>query len=306
MTTATLRDRMIIGAFRMGAQMVWRRTAKTKAHIPVNAETHAYGPHRHEKLDHLKPASPSDGRPLVIYLHGGGWFSGSKDWYNADLQFLCNAGYEVFNLDYPLAPETQHPNIARSVYKALMWIRERRPEATRIHLMGDSSGGNLAGLISLALTNPSSPFSSTVRQGADICFDVASLVALYGVMERGDVTRNINKKGIWVPKLMFSTYAGPDALHPDVDPSQPITPMDMVWDHHPPCFQAVGTKDFLIQSVIDYHAHIDSKGVPAEMKIYEGANHGFLNNPDRKETAELKKDVLKFLEQHSAQESYAE
>ena len=300
MTTASLTDRMIIGVFRLGAHLVWRRTAKKKAHIPIDSETHAYGSHRQERLDLLKPSTPATGKPLVIYLHGGGWFSGSKDWYNADLQFLCHAGYEVFNLDYPLAPETRHPAIAQSVYRALTWIKNRRPDAARIHLMGDSSGGNLAGLIGLALANPDTPFSGTVRQGADICFDVASLVAFYGVMERGDMIRNTDQKGTWVPKLMFTSYAGPNALHPEVDPSQPITPMDMEWESHPPCFQAVGTKDFLIQSVKNYHAHIDAKGATAEMKIYEDANHGFLNNQDRPQTAELKKDVLAFLERHSA------
>jgi len=298
MTSATLTERMIISAFRLGTRAVWLRTKKTKSHVPVRVETHSYGDHKHETLDVLAPANRSDHKPLVVYLHGGGWFSGSKDWYNADLQFLCEAGYEVFNLDYPLAPETQHPNIARSVYKALLWIKGQRPDATHIHLMGDSSGGNLAGLTSLALTNPNSSFSDTVRQGADICFDVASLVALYGVMERGDVIRNIEKKGIWVPKLMFKLYAGPNALAPHVDQGQPITPMDMDWEQHPPCFQAVGSKDFLIQSVKDYHAHIDSKGVPSEMKIYDDANHGFFNNPDRPQTAELKQDVLRFLAQH--------
>ena len=303
MTTVTLSERMIISVFRLGTQAVWRRTAKKKAHVPVRAETHAYGDHRHETLNVLAPAVPSKGKPPVVYLHGGGWFSGSKEWYNADLQFLCKDGYEVFNLDYPLAPETQHPNIARSIYKALTWIKGQRPDVSRIHLMGDSSGGNLAGLISLALTNPDAPFSATVRQGADICFRVASLVALYGVMERGDVIRNIDKKGIWVPKLMFKLYAGPDALAPHVNPAEPVTPMDMDWDHHPPCFQAVGTKDFLVQSVIDYHSHIRARGVPADVKIYDDANHGFLNNPDRPQTAELKRDVLAFLERQGAQES---
>ena len=60
-------------------------------------------------------------------MHGGGWISCNKRYYPADLQFLCDAGYTVFNLEYPLAPEHPHPYMLRSILRAVAWIKLNYP-----------------------------------------------------------------------------------------------------------------------------------------------------------------------------------
>lgn len=48
-------------------------------------------------------------KPLIIYIHGGGWCIGSAagiEWY---AKLLASNGYIVANVDYSLAPEYKYP-----------------------------------------------------------------------------------------------------------------------------------------------------------------------------------------------------
>ena len=71
---------------------------------PVGKNEFSYGPHQDHRLDHLLPDASRARQEAVVFMHGGGWIAGSKDYYPVDLQFLTQAGYPVFNLEYPLAP----------------------------------------------------------------------------------------------------------------------------------------------------------------------------------------------------------
>lgn len=88
-------------------------------------------------------------RPLLLYLHGGGWCFGSIMSCSRFCTELCtNSDIMVAALDYRLAPEYPFPCALEDCTEALQFLVR---EATRlginpklISLGGDSSGGNLA------------------------------------------------------------------------------------------------------------------------------------------------------------------
>lgn len=267
-----------------------------KRKIPVNKQEFRYGTHRDERLDCLLPAdSALKPHEAVIYIHGGGWISCNKRYYPADLQFLCNAGYTVFNVEYPLAPEHPHPYLLQSILRAVAWVKQQHPEIRRVHMMGDSAGANLAAMYGVLYCNPGFlEYLGGEFTAADL-LPPQSIVSLYGLLERETLLGDDPEQVKSIVKLFLQSYGGLDVLQPgEIAPEKAITPMDLAWDHHPPCFLGVGDVDFLHDSSELYAHELGSRGIPVTHKIYPGAPHGFLNISHR-ETPVLKQDVLDFL-----------
>ena len=57
------------------------------------------GGHQRQKLDLYLPKKASGPLPVIVWVHGGGWKDGDKDWRRAVP--LVPKGYAVANIDYP-------------------------------------------------------------------------------------------------------------------------------------------------------------------------------------------------------------
>lgn len=259
---------------------------------PRDWRTLRYGLHREEILDYHDALPGFRRRDAVVFIHGGGWMMGTKDFYSHDLMFLPEHGYPVFNLEYPKAPEHPHPRPLRALLAALVFIKGSFPEGQRVHLMGDSAGGNLAVMAALLLAD-----EALLRQVDPWCDperlpQVASVISLYGVLDRTSIMRSK------VPGLdaMFTAYAGAPALAESVGPEHAITPMDLIFTRHPPCFIACGADDPILASSELYAARLKDEGHKVLFKRYAGAFHGFFSFPEGEPKRALRKDIVGFLE----------
>lgn len=96
--------------------------------------------------ERLTPPTPADDA-VVLYLHGGGYCSGSLDTHRGVAGSLAlAAGITVVSLDYRLAPEEPFP---AALNDALLAFDQLAPARTAI--AGDSAGGGLAVATALAL-----------------------------------------------------------------------------------------------------------------------------------------------------------
>jgi len=273
--------------------------ALRKLNIPVRKQEFSYGTHREERLDYLLPADPAlKPQEAIVYMHGGGWISCNKRYYPADLQFLCGAGYPVFNLEYPLAPEHPHPHMLRSILRAVAWIKQQHPEIRRVHMMGDSAGANLAAMYGVLYCNPELLPILGGHFLVDDLLHPACIVSLYGLLDRETLIGNDPEQVKPIVRLFLQSYGGPDVLQPGpILPEKAITPMDLAWKTHPPCFLGGGDIDFLRDSSDLYARELESRGIPVERKVYPDAPHGFFNMRHA-QTPVLKQDVLQFLAAH--------
>lgn len=121
---------------------------------PSSVALSRYGPDEAETVQRIARSAGSPERAPVVFIHGGGWIIGKKELYTRELFFLADAGYPVFNVEYPTAPENPHPGILLSLLNALRWIRREEPGVDAVHLMGDSAGGNLAMMLGILSANP--------------------------------------------------------------------------------------------------------------------------------------------------------
>ena len=290
-TTLTLSQHLTVASARMLFGVITSAVRLTRGFQPDGWKTLRYGTHREETLDHHPAIADDPRRSPVVFLHGGGWMMGSTDAYSHDLLFLAEAGYPVFNIEYPKAPDTPHPWILRSVFKALTFIRSTFPEAEAVHLIGDSAGGNLAVMAALLMENPEllHPIDPALTP-ADLP-RVLSVTSLYGVHDRGTCLNG----SIMGADTMIESYGGPGALGETVDAHHAITPMDLDFAKHPPCLLICGSSDPLLASQDLYAAHLEASGHRVTTKVYDGAIHGFFNLTDSRPKAASRQDILDFL-----------
>lgn len=296
MQSLSLGQKIGVKLIRIVSAAVFGALAIGKRNIPVVKQEFRYGAHRDERLDYLSPADPGL-KPFdaVVYIHGGGWISCNKRFYPADLQFLCGAGYPVFNLEYPLAPEHPAPVLLQSILQAVAWVKRQYPEIRRIHMMGDSAGANLAAMYGVIYCNPELLTSLGGEFTVDDLLPPATIISLYGLLDRETLLGDDPEQLKAVVKLFLQSYGGPDALRPGpIAPEKAITPMDLDWKNHPPCFLGVGDIDFLFDSSDRYVRELRCRGIPVTHKIYPQAPHGFFNMKHA-QTPTLKQDVLEFL-----------
>jgi acetyl esterase/lipase len=127
-----------------------RRVADV-AYVPASAPD--FDARRH-RLDVYQPTQKTAApRPVVLFIHGGSWNSGSKDdlIYKAIGRRLAKNGFVGVVISYRLSPQAQVPQQADDCARALAWtvahIIEYGGDPARIVLMGHSAGGGLAALL---------------------------------------------------------------------------------------------------------------------------------------------------------------
>jgi acetyl esterase/lipase len=112
-------------------------------------------------LDVYRPAPDGDGcrdRPLVVWVHGGGWTSGDKSEYVADKVTLFNgAGYVFASVNYRLTdkdlptPAPQYPVHDQDTADALAWLvghaEQIGADPSRVVVLGHSAGGGIVSAV---------------------------------------------------------------------------------------------------------------------------------------------------------------
>ena len=100
----------------------------------------------------FSPAPSGSPRPLVVFLHGGGWVVGDIDSHDQPCRLLSRyADVHVLSVDYRLAPEHPFPAAADDAVAAFAWAvahaAELGADPSRVAVAGDSAGGNLAAVV---------------------------------------------------------------------------------------------------------------------------------------------------------------
>lgn len=103
--------------------------------------------------------------PLIVWVHGGGLISGSKNHIANYSKILASNQYTVISIDYTVAPEAKYPTPIKQLNKALSFI-SLNPEllnvdTSRIFLAGDSGGSMIVATAANTTTNANYAKKST-------------------------------------------------------------------------------------------------------------------------------------------------
>jgi acetyl esterase/lipase len=172
--TARLRHRLPWARILFLPIFVRRRDVERVPNIP-------YGDARRwNLLDLYRQRSNSSTGPTLVYLHGGGYFSGRKNREARPLLYhLARQGWVCISANYRLRPTATFPDHLIDLKKVIAWVRERGAEygadAAVVCVAGSSAGGSLAVLAALT---PNEPALQPGFERADT--SIVAAVSLYG------------------------------------------------------------------------------------------------------------------------------
>ena len=113
-----------------------------KQPVPTYADV-AYGPYPRNVLDFYK-AEGNGPRPLLVYIHGGGWNWGDKKQDPAKYQPFLDKGISYAAINYRFAPGNSLPAPVHDAARAIQFIRTKANEwnidTKHIALTGVSAG----------------------------------------------------------------------------------------------------------------------------------------------------------------------
>ena len=108
-----------------------------------------YGPHARNVLDVFVDDSPFTGRPVLMFVHGGGFVRGVKSAPNSPfgdnvMVFAARNGMVGVNVEYRLAPESPWPAGPEDLGAAVRYVADHVAQfggdPNKIYLMGQSAG----------------------------------------------------------------------------------------------------------------------------------------------------------------------
>jgi len=118
-----------------------RATAKSWLNVP-------YGNSPREILDIY--AADKTGGPVLVYIHGGYWRSGSKEDNCNFVPTFTKRGATVVLVEYDLCPQVTVTDIVRQTRSAIAWVCKNiirySGDPARIYVSGHSAGGHLTAM----------------------------------------------------------------------------------------------------------------------------------------------------------------
>lgn len=202
--------------------------------------------------------------PVLLFIHGGGWVTGSPHVYRRFITRLAEQGFVVLAPDYRLAPEHPFPAALNDCTACLDWIaREaaaRHSDPRRLVIVGDSAGANLA---------------AAICGLAPGLFRAAAFI--YGIFNQRSLRQSITGlaggEGL---RIMQEAYLGrsPNAATLDDPRTSPIHSVAK-W---PSTLLTVATDDLLAPQSHEAAVALARAGVVHELDVVANVPHGFVQN----------------------------
>ncbi len=191
--------------------------------------------------------------PMVVFVHGGSWQSGTKDDYAFVGESLAQAGYVTAVINYRKAPEHVYPDYVQDTAQAIAWSYQHagdyHADAQRVAVVGHSAGA-----------------FNAVAAVADEKF-----LAPYG-MQPTDLRAVVGIAGPY--SYDFREYPTAVAFPSGATPDE-VMPDRHITGAQPPYLLLTAGNDKTVypQNAINMHKALLEHGVDVETGVIKGASH---------------------------------
>jgi acetyl esterase/lipase len=222
----------------------------------------AYGEDPMQKLDihHLKSEGKKQ-RPVIFFIHGGGWTAEDKSNTRFYALEWIKRGYTVVSTNYRLAPNVIHPIQIEDCAMAFKWvldnIKEYGGNPNKIAIIGHSAGAHIGSLL-VAGEKWHKKYDIDIKK-------VRCWIPVSGI-------HDFNLQENYLPPILNLSI---NAMLGDGDKND-CSPISHVTGHEPPCLILHGGDDWLVprSNSIKFHDKLVEKGVKnVELEIVPGYWH---------------------------------
>lgn len=250
--------------------------------FPVRSESaleYACGNGSTQLLDLHIPLTDAGAVPVVLWLHGGGWFTGDRT-LAPDLEAIAGrTGIAFASIDYRLSGEAAFPAQLDDVIAAIRHLRTQGAQwgidGQRIGLWGASAGGHLAALAALA--------ASSTAAGAPEDARVSCVVACYPPVDLELIIAQRPAGWSWDQTPEGRLLALDPQTEAGSRKARAANPLNHVSDQAPSFLLCHGTSDALVPPIHSemLYQRLKSHSIHAQLYLLEGYRHGFINPPGR-------------------------
>jgi acetyl esterase/lipase len=210
--------------------------------------------------------------PLIVWIHGGAWMMGIKEWDN--VKYLVRHGYAIASIDYRFSTEARFPAQIQDCNAALNFILAHATnygiDPRRFVVGGGSAGGHLALLLGLA--------RGERGFGADPSVRPLAILDFFGPTDlnkiKDDLTAIHSDKGIEaLQDAGIKLLGAPVEQAPDK--AKAASPMTYVSAASPPVLVLQGGNDDLVPAAQSrrLHAALDAAGVKNQLIVLDHVGH---------------------------------
>lgn len=233
-------------------------------------------------VDIYTPPKKGAPKPLILYIHGGGWIGGHTRHSGALANFpkvlaqLASEGFVVASLEYRLSGEAPFPAQLQDARAAIRFLKSNAGkyglDASRVGVWGGSAGGHLAALSAYSCGDTA--LDPAPAAAGSEC--VQSLVSWYGVFDFGAmINRPLPSAGPVSPENQLLRCTPSECPADRIAAASPITYIDA---KDPPSLLIHGENDAVVNVSQSRLAEAKLRSVGAAVgTIYiPGVDHSFV------------------------------
>ena len=212
--------------------------------------------------------------PLLVWVHGGAWTTGSKA--SVPPVFLAN-GFAVASVDFRQSTEARFPAQVHDIKAAIRYLRANAPaygyRADKIAIAGDSSGGHLAALV--GVTNDHRELEGTVGDNPKQSSSIQAIVSYYGASDLRTILAQSTPFGLNMRRPALERLLGalPDQVPELAALASPVSHVDA---QDPPLMLLHGDQDpqMPINQAHELRGAYEKLGLDVTFVVVHGAGHG--------------------------------
>lgn len=228
-------------------------------------------------------------RPLVIFIHGGAWYSGEKENGHSVIKALSSTGdYVTATINYRLSQEAPWPAQIFDCKAAIRFLRGNADkygiDPEKIGVMGISAGGHLVSMLGTSgdvaeLEGDIGPFPKENSK-------VQCVVNFFGPTDFLTMSGEAMKPN---PVIQLLGGESPELK----EKAKQASPVTWITKDDAPFFTAHGTKDPLVpySQAEEINTALRKVGVESHLITMVGGGHGFMSD-------DLNARIRQFLDNH--------